>query len=216
MNISITSDPIIYSLFLAVSIMLVGLVSPGPNFILVVQNTLSKNYNTGIITASGIVLVDVIYATIGYIGISTVLSETSEIMNFMKIAGGGYLLCLGYNMVKNEAKNLELEPINAVSLNRLSYYFKVGFFTCLANPKTIILYGSIFTIAYNQDNPGWVKILILGSLVLLSMLWHYGIAFIFSRRVFSNFYSAYYRIVEKIFGIVIILFGMHFILSNLL
>jgi LysE type translocator len=80
-----------YSFFL-------GLVSPGPNFLVVIESTLRGGQRSRICTGLGASTGDGIHALIGILGFSTLSSQGEWLFQALKLVGAGYLTFLGIRM----------------------------------------------------------------------------------------------------------------------
>src|SRR5450631_4543934 len=73
----------------------VMLVSPGPDFALVVRNSVMYSRRTGMFTALGTSLGLIWHATYTFIGLAIIIHESAWGLNAIRILGGGYLMYLG-------------------------------------------------------------------------------------------------------------------------
>ena len=86
------------SITAAGALFFLGLVSPGPNFLVVIESTLRGGQRSGIFTGLGASTGDGFYALIGLLGFSTLSSQGESLFQPLKILGAGYLTFLGIRM----------------------------------------------------------------------------------------------------------------------
>jgi len=86
------------SITAAGALFFLGLVSPGPNFLVVIESTLRGGQRSGIFTGLGASTGDGLYALIGLLGFSTLSSQGGSLFQTLKIFGAGYLTFLGIRM----------------------------------------------------------------------------------------------------------------------
>lgn len=77
----------------------VAIVSPGPNFILVVNRSLSDSRRTGFYSAFGVATGSGVFAVAGLLGLLVLITTLPLFSAFIRYLGGGYLLYLGITMV---------------------------------------------------------------------------------------------------------------------
>lgn len=121
------------------------LLTPGPDFVLMLRNTLSYGYRVGLITGFGITLAISIHVLIAISGVY-VLSRDSSIYALVQILGSIYLIYLGVSgLLKEKQKNILKNTKYVDSTIKKIIYFKQGFLCNIFNPKAPILMLGIFT-----------------------------------------------------------------------
>lgn len=111
-------------------------ISPGPNIVLVIQNSLVFGRRYGIMTALGVIVgvfFWLISLTLGF----TYLLKNPKILSAFHIFASIYLLYIAYLILKMEIKN------NESQMHKDSKFFAESLITTLLNPEIAIFYGSI-------------------------------------------------------------------------
>src|SRR5437764_15138958 len=85
----------IEKLFLVVTITALCMISPGPDMILVMRNTLTRDRHYGGLTALGVLTGNLVHIGYCVVGIALVLSRSPLAYNIVRIAGAIYLVYLG-------------------------------------------------------------------------------------------------------------------------
>ena len=142
---------------------LVTMMTPGPDFVIVVRNTLVGSRKAGFKTALGIS--SAIWVHIGYsiVLINLASSQSAWLMAAMKYMGAAYLFYLGINALRSQqhiGKNKE-EPVSS------SQYWRQGFINNLLNPKATLFFLSLFS---QVIAPGTGIAVQLGYGVLITLL----------------------------------------------
>lgn len=194
------------SILLVIGLFLLGVVSPGPNFFVLTQQSLNKGHKAGIATGLGIALGDFIYAFAGLFGLATVLAWAGWLFGLIKLLGGIYLIYLGIKMMRT--KKTEPEILKDDSLYHFTKCFRLGLLTDLANPKTILFFTGIFTAAIHPETPNWVLVCMLAGIVSTSILWRIALSYLFSRNRLRHFYGKFRCWFEFAFGAMLLVFGL--------
>ncbi len=160
----------IFPILTVVGLFLLGVLSPGPNFVVVVQASLSRGRLAGVATGLGVALGDAIYAAIGLFGLAAAITQSGWIFSLLKTAGGLYLAWIGLRMVLGREKPDFAERESGVSSNQLGKCVRSGLLTGLANPKTVVFFASIFAFAFDPASPNWVAGSMLGGIVVTSVV----------------------------------------------
>lgn len=98
----------------------------------------------------GVVLASVIFQTLVYLGIATLLTTAASLFTAVKLIGCAYLAWLGIRLWRSDATpfdRVETAPPSPVALVRS------GCLISLSNPKAILSYAALFTQFIDPQTP---------------------------------------------------------------
>lgn len=197
----------------AVVLFFLGVLSPGPNFFVVVRTSIAQGPHAGIATGLGVAIGDGLYASAGMMGLSALLSATTWAFALVKITGGVFLLYLGFHLFfRRRALGVmsgEMKPREQA----LGRFFILGLCTDLANPKTLVFFASIFALVIQPETTATTRALMVASIIGVSSAWRIGLAIAFSRRRVRAMYLRSARVLDRICGIALGAFGLIMITS---
>lgn len=200
-------------LLAVVTITILAVVSPGPDFAMVTRNSLVLSRRAGLLTAVGIgggVLVHVAYTILG---VGLLIQQSVWLFNVLKLVGAAYLLWLGIRMLR--AKPASGEPIPAARALSDIAALRVGFLTNALNPKTTIFIVSLFMQVVQPTTPFQVQIGYGAFISAAHVVWFALVAAFFSAgRVRSRILRVRHWI-DRMFGGMLILFGLLLARTNL-
>lgn len=93
-----------HGLLLITSVHLLAAASPGPDFVLVSQQTLSKGRRTGLVCSLGITLGLAVHIMYSVLGLATLIAHSQPLLTAIKWLGGGYLMYLGWQGIQAKPK----------------------------------------------------------------------------------------------------------------
>ncbi|MDN3447433.1 LysE family transporter [Psychrobacter sp. APC 3281] len=93
-----------HGFLLITSVHLLAAASPGPDFVLVSQQTLAKGRRTGLICSLGITLGLAVHIIYSVLGLATVIAHSQPLLTTIKWLGGGYLIYLGWQGIQAKPK----------------------------------------------------------------------------------------------------------------
>ncbi len=93
-----------HGFLLITSVHLLAAASPGPDFVLVSQQTLAKGRRTGLICSVGITLGLSIHIIYSVLGLATLIAHSQPLLTAIKWLGGSYLIYLGWQGIQAKAK----------------------------------------------------------------------------------------------------------------
>ena len=83
------------SLFAVAIVSLLAAVSPGPDFFVVLRNSLSYSRKAGLLTALGVSLALTVHLFYTLVGIGVLIAESPFLYSLLKYVGVGYLFYIG-------------------------------------------------------------------------------------------------------------------------
>jgi len=157
-----------------------GAVSPGPSFVFVVRTSLAQSRRDGIAAARGMGVGGVIFAALALLGLQVVLAKIAWLYAVLRLAGGCYLLYLAARLWRGAAEPIIVADATARRAPGRLRSFCLGLATQLSNPKTAIVYGSIFAALLPPAPPGWVIAALPPAVMLIETGWYSIVAAAFS------------------------------------
>lgn len=206
---------IITSLLTVAFVSLLAAISPGPDFFVVVKNSLSYSRKTGFLTALGVSLALLIHISYTLIGIGLLITEGSIIYLLLKYAGAGYLFyvgCKGFisSFKKQQALDLcyagnvtVLSPINAL---------KQGFLTNLLNPKCALFFVSLFSQFIVVGTPLSLKIGFACINWSITLGWFLFLSYLITGNFIMSRIGSFRMYIDRVMGCVLMLLSLKLII----
>ena len=122
-----------YIFILPISIfLLLGVISPGPSFILVAQTAMSKSHTEAVAVSVGMGVGAMFFAIIASLGLFVLLESVPWLYVILKWIGGIYLCFLAFKLWYSSKEPLmHTIPDNKVKKGIVKFFF-VGLFTQLS------------------------------------------------------------------------------------
>lgn len=140
-------------------------ISPGPDNIYVLTQSLANGTKSGIATTAGLISGCIVHTTLLAFGVSAIITASNEIFYLIKILGACYLLFLAYK-VYNSNEHISL-PTD-VPKNSYSQLFKTGVIMNLVNPKVMIFFLAFFPgFLWNKEGNTIFQFYILGIIFMV-------------------------------------------------
>lgn len=123
----------------------VGVVSPGPSFVMIARTAVAASRAEALAAAVGMGVGGFLFAVAALVGLQGVLLAVPSLYVVLKVAGGLYLAYLGVRIWRGAAQPLAVDAAGAgrAAGGRLRA-FALGLATQVSNPKTAIVYASVF------------------------------------------------------------------------
>ena len=171
--------------------------SPGPDNIFVLSNTLYNGKKAGLFTVLGLVTGCFFHTTLVAFGLSEIISFNQNIFIFVKILGISYMLFLAFKVYKSPLF-FEITKVKKNNKSKSNNFIK-GLLMNVLNPKVYFFFLSFFpSFLFLSSN----ELNLVSQFYILGLLFMVTTAIVFCSIVlFSNVISRY-LIDFKIFHIV--------------
>ncbi|NQZ89095.1 MAG: LysE family transporter [Colwellia sp.] len=208
---------LLQGLLLISSIHLLAAASPGPDFILVSQQTLSHGKKAGLMCSIGIALGLSIHIIYSALGLAAIIANSSTTLWIIKVLGGSYLLYLGYQGIRAKAYTDATQqiksktPIKRSSLKNIG----VGFLCNALNPKAPIYFVALFTVVLSPDLP-LLHLVIYGLwMMAIQLAWFSSVVLLLSRPKINEKFQRLGHWIDRILGGAMILIGLKILTSKI-
>jgi threonine/homoserine/homoserine lactone efflux protein len=192
----------------------VGTVSPGPSFVLVVRTALAQSRRAGLAAALGMGIGGVGFAGLALLGLHAVLVEAGWAALGLKLAGAAYLLYLASALWRGADAPLAVAPDAAAPGGATgARAFAVGLATQLSNPKTAIVYASVFAALLPAPAPPWLMVALPPTVFVLEAGWYAIVALSFSAARPRALYGRAKRVIDRVAGAVMAALGVRLIVD---
>ncbi|HNB29203.1 MAG TPA: LysE family translocator, partial [Alphaproteobacteria bacterium] len=122
----------------------IGAMSPGPSFVVVVRASAGLSRRDGLASALGMGCGGLVFAGLALAGLQALLLQVAWLYLVLKVAGGAYLVYLGWRIWRGASTPLIAEAGAAPASGGWRRSFAIAFATQISNPKTAIWYASVF------------------------------------------------------------------------
>lgn len=142
-------------------------VSPGPDNIFVLVQSIANGKKYGLATVVGLMTGCIVHTTLVAFGVSEVLKRNESLFFIIKLFGAIYLLYLAYQVYKSDAK-IAFSTDN-VQQKTTFQLFKTGFWMNVLNPKVTIFFLAFFPqFLFSDSISNVLQFYVLGGLFILT------------------------------------------------
>lgn len=166
---------ILLSFVLASSVLAI---SPGPDNIFVLTQSIVNGKKQGFATVFGLMTGCIIHTSLVAFGVSAIIKNNENIFLLLKVFGASYLLYLAYKVYQSDAEiSFSTENVQKKSEIQL---FKTGFLMNVLNPKVTIFFLAFFPqFLFSEELSVVLQFYILGFIfILVSFVIFGSIAFL--------------------------------------
>lgn len=201
--------------FLLVALVhLLAVVSPGPDFAVVIRNSVSAGRQAGLMTALGVGTGIFVHVAYSLLGIGIIVSQSVWLFNMLKLLAGGYLLYIGVRALRAKPQPATAEVALGTRILTSRKAFSVGFITNGLNPKATLFFLSVFTLVISPQTPTLVQAGYGLYLAAATTLWFCLVALLFSQAAVRRGFARLGHWFDRLMGAVLVGLGLHLALSE--
>lgn len=192
------------------------IISPGPNLVITLRNSLIHTRRAGIYTALGLAVGDLIHIGGWLVGIGVIITRSILLFNILKWIGAAYLIYIGIKALqtrKHSALELERAALNGDGLDA-KQAFRMGLLTCLLNPKVTLFFFALFTQLIQPGTPLWMQIIYGFTVASVEFLWFATVAATISRPLIKRQFVGISHWLERVMGAVLIGLGVRLAIAH--
>jgi RhtB (resistance to homoserine/threonine) family protein len=193
---------------------LLAAMSPGPDFVMSVRNSLNYSRKTGIYTGIGIGLGIGIHISYCAAGVGFIIAKSVAVFTIIKFIGAAYLVYMGITSILAKKSGIEItEEKKLVDLTKFQA-IKIGFLTNLLNPKATLFFLGLFSLVINHNTPLYVILIISFIMIATAIGWFTLVALFFTQKKIQVAFLKFESVINKTFGGLLILLGIKIALAK--
>jgi RhtB (resistance to homoserine/threonine) family protein len=193
---------------------LLAVVSPGPDFIIAIKNSLTYSRKTGILTAFGFSLGISVHIFYCLAGIALLISQSILVFSIIKYIGAAYILYIGYKSFTAKSSHIKIEGTEKIVDISPYTAIKTGFLTNVLNPKATLFFLSLFTLVITPGTPPLVLGTVSIIMILNTFVWFSLVAIFLTQGSIRAKFITFESVFNKVFGILLFGLGIKVLLSQ--
>jgi len=202
--------------FTVALIHLLAVASPGPDFAIVVRESVAHGRRAGVFCALGVGTGIFVHVAYSLLGIGLIVSQSIVLFNALKWMAAAYLLYIGFKALRAQPAALGAVQEQAAAPARTPRgAFVTGFVTNGLNPKATLFFLSLFTVVINPHTP----LLVQGGygvyLAVATALWFCLVAMLFSQQRVREGFARMGHWFDRLMGAVLVGLGIKLAFTEL-
>ncbi|MEM7030822.1 MAG: LysE family translocator [Chloroflexota bacterium] len=198
-----------------IGITFLAMVSPGPDMVIVLRNTLTKGHVGGLMTSLGVLSGNLVHITYCVLGVAWIISQSILVFNLLKYLGAIYLIYLGIKSIMARTETAVEAPHrpDQVDASQKAVYLQ-GLINNILNPKGTLFYLGVFTVVIKPETSMLeTSILIMVMMTISTLFWLFFVFTIGHSRIRLALTKSH-QVINQVFGVLLIALGIRVISTN--
>lgn len=196
---------LLVSLFSILAVLLVGVISPGPSFLLVAQTAVSQSRRAAVFSALGMALGATLLCVLALVGLQALLQQFPRGYFALKLLGAAYLILLAVKLWRGSSHSVTLQAAPASELPPWRH-FTTALCVMITNPKAAVQYGVLFGTFMPAHPPMALSLLLPLCVFAMEAGWYTFVAYALSAQRTRQSYLGAKRYIDR--GASVLLGGM--------
>ena len=203
----------LYIQFLSIAtIHLFAVMSPGPDFTIILKQSISQGRKASMVTSLGIGVGILFHVFFCIIGLGLVISQSSMLFNIIKILGALYLGFIGIKSILGD-KNINKSHEGNIENQKLLNSFVLGLLTNILNPKATLFFLSLYAMIITSETSISIQVAYGIWMSLITGLWFCLLSIFLTNSFIGNRINSFSHVIQIGTGGVLIFFAIKLLLS---
>lgn len=190
----------------------VGVISPGPSFVMVARVAVSSSRSDALGAALGMGVGGALFGAAALMGLQGVFHAVPALYVALKVLGGLYLCYLGALIYRSAAQPLPSDD-SGPNVGQPGRSFWLGLTTQVSNPKTAIVYASVFAAFLPEQFSAGFAGALLVLVFTVEAGWYSVVALVLSSTGPQKAYLSSKVWVDRAAGVVMLGLGLRLLTS---
>jgi len=196
---------------------LLAVASPGPDFALVLKQSLKYGRKPAIWTALGIGTGILFHVSYSLFGLGVLLKSSALAFTLVKALGTGYLAYLGFLGLRagpSQTKTQDNASLGFTEINSKDAW-KTGLMVNLLNPKCTFFFVAFFATLVSPTTPYLIKCMYGVWISFTTILWFSLVGFVFTQGKIRSLFLRQGYWIDRVLGVVFIAFAVSLAIASL-
>ena len=203
---------------------LLAVASPGPDFAIVVKQSLRHGRRAAVWTSAGIASGIFLHVAYSLLGIGLLIKSSPLAFAVLKFAGAAYLAWVGLHALRARSAESPVQPsaseTEAVGASgsrgptpRAAW--TTGFLTNALNPKATLFFVALFSVVVDPHTPRAMQAVYGLWMAVATGLWFTAVSYFFTREKVRRAFVSHGHWIDRGMGIVLLAFAVRLALATL-
>jgi RhtB (resistance to homoserine/threonine) family protein len=188
--------------------------SPGPDFAIVLKQSLLHGRRTALWTSLGIGVGLAVHITYSLLGVGWLLENSTATLSALQYLGAAYLAFLGWQAVlaKPRSEEVELTDLTRAPTPRSAWL--TGFLVNVLNLKAALFFIALFVLRVSPHTPKFIQFGYGVWMTLATVAWFSFVSVVFTQPRIRHRFLRYGHWIDRSLGVVFIGFALSLVLTS--
>ncbi len=189
--------------------------SPGPDFAIVLKQSLTYGRRTAIWTSLGIGVGLSVHITYCLLGLGLFLRHSGPALVVVQYLGAAYLAYIGVQALRTRPRpgDLNLAAVGAAPTGGAAW--TTGFLVNVLNPKVALFFIALFVLRVSPSTPKLIQVGYGLWMTVVTMAWFCFVSVVFTKPEVRSRFLRHGHWIDRVLGVVFIAFALSLAFASL-
>lgn len=179
--------------------------SPGPDFALVLKQSIQKGRKNALVTSAGIATGILVHVSYCVLGVAIVISQSPTLFAALKYLAAAYLAYIGVMALRAKPTTQQSEQLlEHTQPESMVKAFSRGFLVNALNPKATLFFLSLFTLVISVETPILIQAGYGLYMAIATLIWFSFLSVVLSKEQVRAFFLRAGHWFDRGIGVVLI------------
>jgi RhtB (resistance to homoserine/threonine) family protein len=194
---------------------LLAVASPGPDFAIVLKQSLASGRRSAVFTSFGIGAAILVHVTYSLLGLGLLIRESETWFNVVKYTGAAYIAWIGLQALRAKPRDVNDQAPEVARQTGIAKSFRLGFLTNALNPKATLFFISLFALIVSPQTPKWVQAGYGLWMAVATAAWFCLVSVLFTQPEVRRKFLRHGHLIDRVLGVVFLGFAASLALATI-
>lgn len=207
--------------FLIAVVHLLAVASPGPDFAIILKQSIRYDRRTAVFTSFGIATGILLHVTYSLVGIGLIIASDERLFTGLKYIAASYFCYLAWHSLRAKKPDNSQGDLGVVGGELASDYpsikkaFFTGFLINGLNVKATLFFVSLFSVIIIPQTPFVIKLSYGLYMTLATAAWFVFLSYLLTHPKIRVFLQVKGYLLDRVMGVILLLLAVQLVLSDL-
>lgn len=206
--------------FIIAVVHLLAVASPGPDFAIILKQSIKYDRRTAIYTSFGIATGILLHVTYSLIGIGLLIASDERLFTALKYIAASYFCYVAWHSLRAKkpeiiANKSSVESNIALAIPSSKKAFFTGFLINGLNVKATLFFVSLFSVIIMPETPFTIKLFYGLYMVVATAAWFVLLSYLLTHSKVRNILKIKGYLLDRTMGVVLLILAIQLVLSDL-
>ncbi len=208
--------------FLIVVVHLLAVASPGPDFAIILKQSIRYDRRTAIFTSFGIATGILLHVTYSLVGIGLIIASDERLFTMLKYIAASYFCYIAWHSLRAKQPDKDCDEIRVSDKNdkvkqtpSAKKAFFTGFLINGLNVKATLFFVSLFSVIIAPETPFVIKLSYGLYMTVATAAWFVFLSYLLTQPKVRYFLQIKGYLLDRVMGGVLLFLAMQLVLSDL-
>ena len=194
---------------------LLAVASPGPDFAIVLKQSLTRGLRPAIWTSVGVGTAILVHVTYSLLGLGLLIRSSEVWFTAVKYAGAAYLAWVGIQSLRTRPRQGgEVFAAGMETVHADRGAFTSGFLTNALNPKCTLFFISLFVVVVQPSTPKGIQAAYGLWMAVATAAWFSLVSVAFTREPVRRRFLSFGHWIDRVLGVVFLGFAVGLVMAR--